>query len=316
MITLMYSNYAPSEGHVVRLESLVGIGKVHVAGDEAAALTHAGDVRIVLGHRYLRQLLPHAPRLVWVQSSAAGFDQLPWRELAARGILLSRNPHGAPAIGHHVVALAWSLLRRLPMAYEAQQAGCWHPPFAMLPLPRTALILGLGAIGLATAKLLRGLGLRVLGVATQGTAVQRLACDEFLMPDEWRSRLPEVDVLVLTLPLDDGTRACVASSELSALPGHAVVVNVSRAAVLDQDALLRALEDGQIGGAALDVLDPIPTPESSVWRTPNLLITPKVASYHPGMQQVFESFAEAQVARYLAGEEVEARVALPMVGHD
>ena len=92
MITLMYSNFTPSAAHVERLAALAGAARVVVAADEAGALAIAAQTQIVLGHRYLRQLLPHAPALRWVQSSAAGYDQLPWAELAARGIALSRNP--------------------------------------------------------------------------------------------------------------------------------------------------------------------------------------------------------------------------------
>ena len=274
MITLMYSNYAPSTGHVARLEALVGTGKVHVAVDEASSLAHAGDTRIVLGHRYLRQILPHAPELRWVQTTAAGHDHLPWQVLASRGILFSRNPLGARAIAHHVVALSWSLLRRLPQAFQAQAKGIWAQPFSMLPLPSTAMILGMGNIGLTTAALFRSLGLKVIGVGTLGNATQKQGCDEFLFPDEWASRLPDVDILVMCLPLDQRTRDCIDVEELALLPQHAVVVNVGRSGTLNHAALGQALERGRLGGGALDVLDPVPMPDDWLWRLPNLIITP------------------------------------------
>lgn len=307
MITLMYSNYAPSDTHVARLRGLTG-APVNVAASEGAALDHAPTTQIVLGHRYLRQLLPLATALRWVQTSAAGYDQLPWRELASRRIVLTRNPLNAEAIAQHVVALAWSLLRRIPQAVVAQRAGAWHAPFTMLPLPRTALVIGLGAIGGATARLLRGLGLRVRGTARSATAEQRAACDEFVR--DWRGALPASDIVVLALPLDAGTRGCIGAAELAALPSHAVLVNVARGALVDRAALLAALNEGRIGGAALDVLDPVPPPDDALWRTPNLLVTPKVAAYHPGMQATFEAFVEAQVERYLRGAALEAVVDL------
>lgn len=310
MITLMYSNYRPGADHVRRLENLVGAGQVAVADSEESALCNAASTRIVLGHRYLRQILPLAPRLSWVQTTAAGFDQLPWQELSSRGIALSRNPLNAPAIAHHVVALAWALLRRLPHALQAQTAGRWAPPFAMLPLPRKALVLGLGEIGRQTAKLLRGLGLHVRGCANTGTTIQRQACDEFLNADNWRPALEDTDVLVLALPLDTSTLGCVGKNELARLPRHAIVINVARAAIIDQAALLSALDSGLIGGAALDALDPIPPPGDPIWTLPNLMITPKVAAYHPGMREEFERFAESQVRRYLSGVPLEALVNL------
>jgi phosphoglycerate dehydrogenase-like enzyme len=310
MITLMYSNFAPSAGHVERLAALAGAARVVVAADEAGALANAGQTRIVLGHRYLRQLLPHAPGLRWVQSSAAGYDHLPWRELAARSISLSRNPLNATAIAQHAIALAWALLRRLPDAMQAQARGEWAAPFAMLPLPRTALVLGLGAIGLAVARCLRGLGLYVRGSANSGSAAQRDACDEFVAANRWRDALCDTDILVLALPLDATTRGGIGAAELAALPAHAIVINVARDGLIDRAALVAALRSQRLGGAGLDVLDPVPTANDALWTTPNLLITPKVAAYHPGMQQHFEAFAEAQTRRFLAGEPLDAVVDL------
>lgn len=310
MITIMYSNYAPSDGHVARLEGLVGQGEVHIARDEISALAHSETTTIILGHRYLRQFLPHAHVLRWVQTTAAGFDHLPTAELAARGILLSRNPMGSTAISNHVVALAWGLLRRLPLAIRAQDLGNWARPSPMPPLPRTAMILGLGSIGQATAALLRGLGLRVLGTGTRGSESQRLACDEFLFPHQWRACLSEIDILVLALPLNEATKNCVGRAELERLPSHAIVINVGRAGTLDQDALVDALRSDRLGGAGLDVLDPIPAPDAHFWHTPNLIITPKAASYHPAMQANFETYAELQVQCFLAGLPVEHLVNL------
>jgi len=310
VITVMYSNFAPSAAHVERLAALAGGAPVFVAADEAGAIAHAAQTKIVLGHRYLRQLLAQAPALRWVQSTAAGYDQLPWRELAERGIALTRNTMNSPAIAQHAIALAWALLRRLPDAVRAQLHGRWAAPFAVLPLPRTALVLGLGAIGRETARLLRGLGLHVRGSANSGSSEQRLACDEFVAADRWRDALGNTDILVLALPIDAATRGCIGVNELAALPEHAIVVNVARDGLIDRGALIDALRSQRLGGAGLDVLDPVPAPDDPLWSTPNLLITPKMSAYHPGMQEKFEAFAEAQVRRFLAGEPLEAAVDL------
>jgi phosphoglycerate dehydrogenase-like enzyme len=310
VITLMYSNFAPSAEHVRRLQKLAGSGRVAVAASEDSALTCAPSTQIVLGHRWLRQLLPHAPGLRWVQTSAAGYDQLPWAELARRGITLTRNPMNSASIANHAVALAWALLRRLPDALRAQYAGRWGAPFAMLPQPRTALVLGLGAIGMQVSRLLRGLGLHVRGTSNSGSAAQREACDEFVDAGRWRDALHDTDILVLALPLNETTRGCIGPRELAALPAHAVLVNIARDGLVDRTALLDALRSGRIGGAGLDALDPIPAADDPLWMTPNLLITPKVSAYHPGMQQEFEAFAELQTRRFLSGAPLEALVDL------
>jgi phosphoglycerate dehydrogenase-like enzyme len=298
----MYSNYAPSHEHLARLEAMVGDGKVHVAHDTESAIAFAKTSEIVFGHRYLRQILPVADRLRWVQTTAGGVDQLPWQELRERCILLTRNTLNSQAIAHHSVALAWALIRRLPETFSAQTQRIWAPPPAMLPIPRTAMVLGLGSVGLNTVKLLRGLGLRVLGTSLSGTDTQRQACDQYVSHHAWRNHLHEVDLLVLAMPYTELTHKCVGKTELAALPAHAVLVNIARAGLLDMEALISALNAGKLGGAALDVMDPLPEPTDNVWETSNLLLTPKVSAYHPQMQAAFENFAEAQLERYLAGE--------------
>jgi len=234
VILLMYSNYQPSADHVRRLEDIAGRGRVAISRSESDALAHAGSTEIVLGHRYLRQLIPRAPRLRWVQTTAAGFDQLPWQDLRERGILLSRNPLNALSIAHHAISLAWALLRRLPLAMNNQARGVWGPPATMLPLPRTALVLGLGAVGTQVAKLLRGLGVRVRGADRSPTNAKAQACDEFLEGDRWRDALSDTDVLVLAVPLYESTRHCIGTRELALLPENAIVINIARAEVVDQ----------------------------------------------------------------------------------
>lgn len=307
-ILLMTGNWSPSLAHRARLEQLAGVGRVVVAGDEAEALRAAETVEVIIGHRYLRQVLAHAPRLAWVQTSAAGVDQLPVAELARRGVVLTRNPLNSEAIAVHVLALLLALVRRLPETLDAQRQGRWAPPPVMRALPRQVLLMGVGAIGQALAPRLRGLGIRVLGCARRGTPAQRALCDEFVPAAEWRDALPACDGLILALPLDSQTAGMVDAAVLDRLAPGALLINVARAGLIDPPALLAALERGQLGGAALDVLDPVPPPDASLWRTPGLIITPKVAAYHPSMQRDFEAFTERQLSAYLRGLPLEASV--------
>ncbi|KAB2970741.1 NAD(P)-dependent oxidoreductase [Zoogloea sp.] len=309
MILLMTGNWSPSPEHLRRLEALAGPGRVVVAGDEAGAVRAAGGAEVVVGHRYLRQVLAHAPRLAWVQTSAAGVDQLPVAELARRGVVLTRNPLNAEAIALHALSLLLALVRRLPESLEAQRQGRWGAPPAMRALPRQVLLMGLGAIGQALAPRLRGLGIRVVGCARQGTPAQRALCDGFVAAPDWRDALPASEGLILAMPLDGQSAGMVDADALARLAPGALLINVARAGLVHPPALLEALESGRLGGAALDVLDPVPPPEAPLWRTPGLLITPKVAAYHPDMQRDFEAFTERQLSRYLQGMPLEAVVA-------
>lgn len=309
MILLMPGNWQPSPAHVQRLEALAGAGRVVQASSEAEALGAAGSAEIIVGHRYLRQVLPHAPHLAWVQTTAAGIDQLPVAELAVRGVRLTRNPMNAEAIALHALALLLALVRRLPEAFAAQGRGQWAAPMAMHHLPRQVLLLGMGAIGLALAPRLRALGIRVLGCARRATPERLAACDAFVGADAWREALAECDGLVLALPLAPASVGLVDAAVLARLAPGALLVNVARAGLVVQADLLSALGSGRLGGAALDVLDPVPPADDALWRAPGLIITPKVAAYHPDMQQDFEVFMEGQLARYLQGDRLVAEVA-------
>lgn len=178
----------------------------------------------------------------------------------------------------------------------------------MLAPPETAMVLGLGSIGLTVAGLLRGLGLFVRGTSRSGTQAQRLGCDEFVAADCWREYLPQTDILLITLPHNADTHHCIGAAELACLRRGAVLVNVARPKIVDINALQDALFANHLGGAALDGLDPVPAKNDPIWSVPNLLLTPKIAAFHPEMQSAFESFATLQVANYLAGAALQCVV--------
>ncbi|OGI43127.1 MAG: hypothetical protein A2150_01970 [Candidatus Muproteobacteria bacterium RBG_16_64_11] len=308
-LLIMYSNAPPSARHLERLAALAPDIALAIADREDSAIDSAGDAEVILGHRYLRQCLPHAKRLKWIQATSAGIDHLYAPDLLHRPITITRCPIFADVVAQHAYTLAWSLLRRIPDAVAAQLRGEWAQPFAMLPMPTTAMILGMGEIGRALAGLLKQNGLRVLGVARQARPEASRLCDELFTGDRWRNALPRVDLCLLALPLTQSTRGLFDEAALRALPKHAVIVNVGRGATLDSGALARILGEGHLGGAALDVLDPMPNSATDpIWSAPRLLITPKLAVYHPQRQEKLERYIEAQVARYVRGEPLLNRI--------
>lgn len=310
-IVIMYSNAPPSPEHVRRLEELGAA--VAVADSEELAIRNAADVDVILGHRYLRQTLPHTRQLKWVQSTAAGVDHLVSPEFLRVKPLLTRCPIFADIVAFHAWALAISMVRRIPEAVLAQHRGEWvRSPFDMLPLPQTAMVLGLGAIGSNLAGLLHRQGLAVLGVDKRRTPEVEQVCDELYDTQNWREQLHRVDLFFLALSLSPQNVNLVDEPILRALPRHAVLINISRGGIVDTSALIKVLNDGHLGGAALDVIEPIPaSPADPIWATPRLLITPKMAVFHPDRQRKLEIFIESQVKRYLAGETLLHLVDIP-----
>jgi phosphoglycerate dehydrogenase-like enzyme len=278
---------------------------VVVADSEEIAVRHAADTDIILGHRYLRQTLPHVRRLKWVQSTAAGPHHLLSSDLRRVNPILTRCTAFSDVIAWHAFTLALSLVRRIPEAVKAQQQGIWaHSRFNMLPFPQTAMVFGVGCVGRELAMILRRNGLSVLGVTRKYSPEAGAVCDElFCDHNSWFEHLHRADLCFITLPLTKNTSCFFNEAILRALPQHAVLVNVGRGGIVDTDALVSILQEGHLGGAALDVVDPVPSSSSDpVWSAPRLLITPKVAVFHPEHQKKLEAFIENQVIRYLNGE--------------
>ncbi len=304
-ILLMYSDGPPSQEHVARLRAVPGVHSVTSAASDDEALDAAATAEVFVGQRYLRQCLPIAHKLRWVQSTAAGIDHLVTQELRKAGPLLTRCPIFADVIARHAVSLAMALTRRLPESIDAQRARTWRRPVQMLPWPASATVVGVGAIGTSLARLLRAVGIRVTGVERPPFAGEE-PVDELLGPGQWRTALAQTDWLFLAIPGREENRDFLDASALSELPSHALVINVGRGMTIDTEALATRLGAGMLGGAALDVTDPDPLPDGHwLWSVPNLLITPKVAAFSPERRPRLEAFVEGQLARYVRGEAPE-----------
>lgn len=329
-LLVMYSNQLPSQEHIRHLRKLSADVQVVVADSEDAALRHAADAEVILGHRYLRQTLPHTRCLRWVQSTGAGVQHLLSPALLRVSPILTRCPIFSHVVAFHAFTLALAMLRRIPDVVQFQHRGNWAStvvregkqetrgdPFDMLPLPKTALVLGMGQVGRAIATILRQNGITVLGVARKPSPEVEAACDEVLDNTNWRRHLHRADLCFIALPLVKSTVNLFNGTALKALPRHAVLVDVGRGGILDVDALVRQLESGHLGGAALDVLDPRPeTRTDPIWTTPRLLITPHVAVFYAERQNKLEEYIEGQVKRYLDDEELQHKVDIEKLAKD
>ncbi|MFN2137297.1 MAG: D-2-hydroxyacid dehydrogenase [Candidatus Promineifilaceae bacterium] len=315
-LLLLYGRSRPSEEHQQRLIDLGA--EIVVASDWKMAARAAVDADAFIGTRYLRQALPGAERLRWVQSLVAGVNTLAGPELLRKAPVVTRAPIFSDVIALHAVSMALAVIRRLPEAALLQEQETWKRAAApLLPAPQTALILGLGMIGREIASILRGLGLTVWAMDRSRTAEKERVVDELIIDISWRERLPQSDLLFVTLPHTRETTGLVDLALLRALPNHAVLVNVSRGQIVDTAALLQLLQAGELGGAALDVTDPQPPPAGHpLWHSPRLLLTPHMASFTPQRQERLERFVEEQVARFVNDEPLLYAVDLVQLNKD
>jgi len=284
------------DGVVARCPGLTVEARRPNAPDLVEAIQRAN---LLLAWTFPAEAARAARRLEWIQSMGAGVDHL----LAIPGlderIPVTRVGSGfGPAMAEYVLGYLLALALDVPLAVEQQQRRVWKPWGAQLLRGRTALVVGLGTIGGEVARLLRAVGLMVLGVNRSGRPD---AADETAGVAALDQLLPRADVLVLVVPLTAETRRLIDRRRLALLPRGAWVVNVSRGAVVDEAALTDALESGQVGAAALDVFETEPLPaESSLWAMRNVLITPHIAGPY-AVDHVCEVFAE-NYRRLRAGE--------------
>lgn len=218
----------------------------------------------------MAEAVRRSTRLKWLNSSYAGVEHMPLDVLAERNVLFTGGAGiNAIAIAEFVVMGMLNFAKGYRQLEHAQQRREWLPdaPGKVELYGSKALILGYGAIGQRVEKLLTAFDVEV-------TKVRRQAGEGALSTDQWRSRLGEFDWIILSVPATAETEKMISTSELAAMKDSAVILNVARGSVIDQDALVAALQAKQIGGAFLDVTTPEPLPpEHPLWSFPNVHIT-------------------------------------------
>jgi phosphoglycerate dehydrogenase-like enzyme len=254
----------------------------------------------------------HAPNLRYVQCTFAGAGQ----QVRAAGLSpdeLARIVF-ASSVGVHATPLAeWSLfgLLALRKGLPRLQADAQQRRWAHYPVPElrgeTLLVVGVGEIGGEVARLASAFGMRVIGVKRSPEAVPFV--DEIYPPDRLDELVATADAVVLTLPLTDETAGLVSRRTIEALKPNAILVNVGRGPVVDEEALIDALRTKRILGAALDVFTTEPLPaDSPLWELDNVIVSPHTAalSIHENAR-IVELFCE-NLRRFLAGEELLTRI--------
>ena len=276
---------------------------LRAATDHDDARERIPDAEVVVEHGITDDLLERADSLAWLQSLSAGVDRYDLDALAERDVLLT-NASGVHAnpVAEHVLALALAFERRLPRAIEQQRAHEWRRYAPGELRGRTMGVVGVGAIGGRVAELASAVGLHVLGVKRDTSTVND-AVDEVFPPEELHTVLGRSDYVVLACPLTDETAGLLGAEELASIGPEGVLINVARGAVVDQDALVRQVQGGYLGGAALDVTDPEPLPpESPLWDSSDVVVTPHMAGGSPAFpRRCAEVFVE-NYRRYVDGE--------------
>jgi phosphoglycerate dehydrogenase-like enzyme len=298
---------------VARIEAVEGVhceritadGRVH--GDAGESAFEEAEVLLLgaVAASSLDHLVGRTPRLRWIHSASAGVDRISTSIVRERGLIVT-NARGvfSRPIAEYVVMMSLAIARRLPQLLELQRERTWQPLRGRELSELTVGIVGYGSIGEEVARLLRPFGCRI--VATR-RHLERGAGDvenvELFGLDELSEVLRMSDLIVVAAPLTDETAGLIGAEQLAEMREDAWLINIARGRLIDELALRRALESGWIGGAVLDVFSEEPlSPESPLYHTQNLLITPHTSwASDRVVERTVELFID-NLRRHLAGE--------------
>lgn len=274
------------------------------------------DTNIFVGYSLRAEQLVHARELKWIHSTAAGVAQLMYPELRQSGVTVT-NASGIFSLpmAEHTMGLLLALARNVPDSVRYQDAAkwsaqdLWDKPQHLTEINGSVLlIVGYGSIGRELAQRARAFDMRVWGVTRAGKGDTTHA-EKILPISQLNEALPHADYVVIAAPETPETKHLIGAEQIARMKRGARLINVARGSLLDEMALMNALQGGALGGAALDVTgtEPLP-PESPLWRTPNLFITPHTSAISERLWQRETQLFMKLLEEWFSGKELSNRV--------
>jgi phosphoglycerate dehydrogenase-like enzyme len=254
------------------------------------------------------RLRARAPNLQWIQTTGAGIDGLLPFDWLPADITLTNNSgaHGDKAEDYCAMALLM-LQTRAPAMLANQRNKKWEPIFTEPIAGKTAVVIGFGDLGSAAGRAAHKLGLKVIAVTRSGSAGR--PADTACKVSRIDSVLPKADFVIVTTPLTPDTHGLLNRARLDLMKPTAGLINIGRSPIVDYAALREKLDNGELGGAILDVHSPEPLPaDSPLWTTRNLIVTPHISCDDPRYMDFLCDTWFANFARKLAGKPLKHQV--------
>lgn len=286
----------PTDPLLAMLEALPDSTRIAAGNRPEAFADAAGEADVILnwtGSRdLLRQVWRMAPRVRWIHSRSAGLDELLFPELTESPVpLTNARSVFSEILGEFVIAAVLFFAKGLHRMVRSQEAGIWDQFDIVRVAGQTMGVIGLGDIGKAAARRAEAMGMHVIGLHRADG------------PERKRELLAGSDYVVLSAPLTPETRGIIGQAELRAMKREAILINVGRGPLVDEAALIAALGERRIGGAALDVFNEEPLPAGHpFYALDNVLLSPHCADHTPDWQRRAMQLFLDNFERYRKGE--------------
>jgi len=274
------------------------------------------DTHIFVGASLRAEQFVHAKSLEWIHSTAAGVSQLMYPELRNSGVIVT-NPSGIFSVpmAEHAMGMMLVLARNFSDCVRYQdrakwaQQELWDQPQQLRELNGALLlIVGYGSIGRELAQRARAFGMRIWGVTRSGKG-DTTHTEKILPAAELLNALSQVDYVVIAAPETAETKHLIGAEQFARMKRGARLINIARGSLLDEAALIVALESGQLSGAALDVTSKEPLPaDSALWKAPSLFLTPHTSGVSDRLWQRETELLLRLLDEWFAGKELSNRV--------
>ena len=298
-VLLYHPEEAPDYARLVKAPR--GAIRLHTCAvpEEAAAVI--GETEILYAWNFPRSLLAEARRLSWIQSMGAGVENFLVPELSKSVIVTRAAGVFGPWMAEYTLAWCGWITRRIELLREQQRQRRWAPLRAYRLRGKILAIVGLGDIGREIARAARAFGMRVIGVSRSGKKLPGL--ERVYRPGSLVRALAQCDFAVLTLPLTAETWGLIGERELETMKPTAWLLNIGRGPLIQEAALLRALDAKRIAGAVLDVFETEPPPpDHPFWGRKDVVITPHIAG--PSIPEEIAPIFNDNLRRYLSGKKL------------
>lgn len=263
------------------------------------------QAEVLYGYTPPKDLVSRVPRLKWFQTMLAGVDHFLDADLVNSKIVITNMSgiHAAP-VAEFALAFMLMFAKQAPFCFLNKIEKKWERFIPMLLRSKTVGIVGLGSIGKEVARLSRALGMKVIATRRSARQGDKTRYVDLLVPrDNLTMLLSQSDFVVMTLPYTRETDRMIGGKELRAMKSTAYLINVGRGDTVDEEALVRALEEKRIAGAGLDAFTVEPLPANHrLWELPNVIISPHASGRMENYDMIANEIFCENLRRYVSGK--------------